>query len=218
MLKFFRNLIIIVLVIVVGLIAVSFWFLSSIKYEVTSADLPQDVYEDASGNLLSLAKLKIVGLITADEDERYTLTEEFMNLIILDSIHENINEGYDPLGDCNDHSCDRIINEEYYFIDYAFAELNEDNQIVITISGGANKYIGTTSALRLVFDVEIDISNMSVTFTLSQYYLGDRELSMKLLDYIFDRMNKQSVEDSMSFGTLDLDDYTYSISITDALF
>jgi len=57
---------------------------------------------------------------------------------------------------------------------------------------------------------------MEVVFTLNDYSLGEKSMSMNLLDYIFNQMNKDSIEDSMTFGTLDLDDYTFSISIRDA--
>jgi len=212
----------------VGLFIFVFSFLDSIAYQATIDDLPQDVYEN-SGDLLALAQADIMELFAADEADRYSLTEEVINLILLDTVRENVNPDYDPLGDCEDNTCGRIVDDEYFYIDYVYAELNEDNQIVITLSFGANKYIDNTTALILVFDVEFDmdfdwtildglaaLDEMEIVFTLSAYSLGEKELSMNLLNYIFERLNKSEIEDNMTFGTLNLDDYTYSISVADA--
>ncbi len=227
--KFLRNLLILIFLLIVGIFIFVFSFLDRIAYDVTLADLPQDVYE-YSGDLLALAMQDIQEIFLADEEDRYTITEEVVNLIILDTVRENINADYDPLADdCSDTSCAMIIEEEYFYIDYVYAELNEDNQLVITISFGANKYIDNRTALILVFDIEFDIDfdwtildgfsaldDMQIVFTLNSYSLGERNMSMNLLDYIFNQMNKDSIEENMTFGTLNLDDYTYSISIRDA--
>jgi len=229
--KFFRGLLIILLLLIVGLFIFVFSFLDSIAYQATSDDLPQDVYE-YSGDLLALVRDDIQDLFLADEEDRYTITEEIVNLIILDSIRDGINADYDPLAtDCEDTDCGMIIEEEYFYVDYAYAKINDDNQLVITISFGANKYVDNTTALIMVFDIEFDmdfelnpllifdlsvLDDMEVVFTLNDYSLGEKSMSMNLLDYIFNQMNKDSIEDSMTFGTLDLDDYTFSISIRDA--
>ena len=44
-----------------------------------------------------------------------------------------------------------------------------------------------------------------------------KEIAVFILNFIFNRLDKTEVEDSMTFGTLDLDEYTYTISIADAL-
>ncbi|MCK5731912.1 MAG: hypothetical protein KAH13_02770 [Tenericutes bacterium] len=216
--KLLKKLILIIVVFVVLLIAGSLLFLNSIEYEVTNSDLPQDVYE-TSGELLPYAKTKILSLLIVDEDDRYTVVEEIINLIILDSIHENINESYDPLGDCTTNDCSRIYNSDSLYIDYVFAEINEDNQIVITISAGSESIIKADTALILVFDIDFNIItlNPNIVFTLNSYYLGNKGLSLTLLNIIFNRLDKTEVEDSMTFGTLDLDEHTYTISITDAI-
>jgi len=217
--KLLKSLLILIIVLLIGVVIFAFSFINSISYEVTADDLPQDVYE-SSDNLLLFAKTKIVGLVLADEDERYTLIEEIMNLIIFDSIRENINEEYDPLSDCTDNSCARIVDDENFYIDYAFAKLNDDNQIVITISAGTNRYVNVDTALIMVFDVDFGNTiglDSSIVFTLDEYHLGDRTMSMKLLDMIFERMDKANIENNMTFGELDLDNYTYTISIADAI-
>ena len=219
MFKLLKSLLILIIVLLIGVVIFAFSFINSISYEVTADDLPQDVYE-SSDNLLLFAKTKIVGLVLADDDERYTLIEEIMNLIIFDSIRENINAEYDPLSDCTDNSCARIVDDENFYIDYAYAKLNDDNQIVITISAGTNRYVNVDTALIMVFDVDFGNTiglDSSIVFTLDEYHLGDRTMSMKLLDMIFERMDKANIENNMTFGELDLDNYTYTISIADAI-
>ncbi|XFA98260.1 hypothetical protein ACAG96_05130 [Candidatus Izemoplasma sp. B36] len=218
MFKFIKKLIIVFVVILVVLGIVVTVFLGRIKYEVTSNDLPQDVY-DTSGDLLTFAKTKTLNLLLAEEDEKYTLVEEIFNLILLDSIRENINQDYDPLGDCTTSACLNVAAEDNFYVDYIFAEINDDNQIVITISGGFQFLFKGDTALIMVFDIDFDLLslNPSVIFTLSSYQLGNMNLSMSILDNIFNRMNKDDLEDSISFGELNLDDYTYTLSINDAI-
>ncbi|MBN2540908.1 MAG: hypothetical protein JXB08_05215 [Bacilli bacterium] len=216
--KFLKRFLIFLLVLVVAIVLVAFSFINSIRYEVTEADLPQTVYA-SSDDLLTYAKLKVVSLVLASADDRYTITEEFINIIIFDSIRENINSTYDPLNDdCTVAACDFIVTDEYYYLDYAYAELNEDNQLVVTISVGTNKIISAKTAIILVFDIEFDMGlDPKVVFTLDSYSLGEKQMSKSLLDRIFDTIGHQSVEDSMTFGDLNLTDYTYTISITDAM-
>lgn len=218
MLKFVKKLVIVVIVLLVLIFIGITIFLNGIKYEVTSDDIPQDVY-DTSGDLLAFAKLKTLDLITANDTEKYTITEEILNLIILDSIHQNINNEYSPLGDCSTDSCLNVFNTDEVFIDYVFAKINDDNQIVITISFGFSYILKADTALMLVFDLDFDLISLEpkVEFTLNSYSLGSKDLSMSLLNFIFDRMNKTDIEDSITFGSLNLTDYTYTISILDAM-
>ncbi len=218
MIKFVKRLILFLLLVIVALIVVSMIVLDSIKYQVTSDDLPQDVYE-TSGDLLDYAKVQIAGLVLADEDDRYTMMEEIINLIILDSIQKNINTSYDPLGDCVTDACQYIYKDSPFYIDYAYAYLNDNNQIVIVLSGGSDKYITASTAIFMVFDVEfdLDILDPGVVLTLDSYSFGEKEMSMKILNFTFDKIDKDNIEDSMTFGDLDLDNYTFTISISDAL-
>lgn len=220
MLKIIKRLLLFLLVVVIGIVIYAFSFINSIQYSVTADDLPQDVYT-TDGDLLAYAKTKIVRLVTSSIDERYTLTEDFINLIIWDSIRENVNSNYDPLGTACSESlstdCQRIVSENYYDIDYAFAKLNDDSQLVITISGGIDKIIHKATALIMIFNIDFRFIDMEVVFTLDSYSLGDRELSKSLLDRLFGYFGKADVENNISFGTLDLTDYSYTISITDAM-
>lgn len=215
MIKILRRflLFLILVLIVLGVFTIS--YINSIRYEVTESDLPQDVYE-SEGNLLMLAKLNIIGLVVAEEEEKYTMVEEIMNLIILDSIQKNINESYNPLDSCQSDDCQYIHMENLGYINFVYSYLNENNQIVLVVSGGTEKLVPFDTALQLVFDVDVDILNMSVNFTLNSYKLGNRDLSLEMLDFIISKIDKEAVESDVSFGELDLDTYTYTISISDA--
>ena len=213
--KLIRRLLFFLVLIIVSFGLIFMSYVNSIRYEVTESDLPQDVYE-SEGNLLTLAKIKIVGLVLADEEDRYSMIEEIMNLIIFDSIQENMNSSYNPFGDCESDACQYIYKDSPFFIRYVYAYLNDSDQIVIVISGGTDKYMSVDTALHLVFDVDINIFDMSVNFTLNSYRLGNRELSIKMLDYLVSKIDKGAVENNMTFGELDLDEYTFTISISDA--
>lgn len=214
--KIIKRLIIFLVFIIVVVLFGIIIFVNRIDYQVTAEDLPQDVYENV-GDGLVFAKFKLLDLVYADEDERYTLTEEIVNLIIYDSIKENINELYDPLGTCTTSECLNIVAEDLYYLDYVFAKINENDQMVITASFGVDSVIDIDTALVMVFDIEFDFtaSIPYVEFTLNSYALGEKKLSKSLLEMLFKRVNKEEIEDSVSFGTLNLDDYTYKIEIYD---
>ncbi len=212
--KFIRRFLIFLVLVLVGLGLLFMSFINSIRYQVTSDDLPQDVYE-TSGDLLDYAKTKMVDLILADEEDQYTIVEEILNLIILDSIQKNMNTSYDPLGDCEEDACLYIFKNSPFFVNYAYAYLNDVDQMVVVVSGGSDKYISVDTSIFLVFDIDIDIANLSINFTLDTYSFGERAMSMKMLDFTMNRLDKANIEDNMTFGELDLDEYTYMISLSD---
>lgn len=216
MLKTIKKIVIFLVFVIVVVLFGIIIFIDKIEYQVTAEDLPQEVYEN-SGDGLVIAKFKMLDLVTAEADERYTLTEEIINLIIYDSIKENINEAYNPLGTCTTNECLNVISEDNYYLDYIIAELNDDNQMVITASLGIDSIINIDSALIMIFDIEFDFTTLTpyVEFTLNAYYLGEKKLSKSLLEMIFKRVNKEKIEESVSFGTLDLDNYTYKIEVYD---
>lgn len=219
--KFIRRLLVVIVLVIVGVGLLFMSFVNSIRYVVTETDLPQDVYE-SEGDLIALAELKIMSLILVDEEDRFSIVEEIMNLIILDSIQENMNSLYSPLSDCEDDACQYIYKDSPFFIRYAYAFLNENNQIVVVVSGGTDKYMSVDTALYLVFDVSFDIDitdiinpEINVNFTLDSYRLGNRDLSIKMLNFLMNRMDKNAIESNMTFGELDLDSYTFTISNED---
>jgi len=208
--KIFTLIFIVILVFVIG----AFILVKSIAVDVTDSDLPQDVYSD-DGDLLTISQLKILGLVLANEQERYNIIEEFMNYIILDSIQTNINSAYDPLGDIDTNEANYVIYDSGLYIDYVYAELNDSNQIVICVSFGSDRYLTMHSAIYLIFDIDVQIEllNISVVLTLSEYSIADKNLSFKILDYLFTKLDKNKIEESITLGILDLDEYTFTISL-----
>lgn len=213
-LKFIKGIIIFTIVLALAIIVGVMVLTKAIAVDVTDADLPQDVYME-TGDLLTIAELNLLGLVLADEQERYHIIEEFMNYVILDSIRTNINSAYDPLGDIDTDAANYVVSEGEFFVDYVYAELNDTNQMVVCLSFGTDRYYKTHSALYLTFDIDIEIEllDINVVLTLSEYRIADKELSMRILDFIFNKLDKSSIEDSMTFGVLDLDEYTFTISL-----
>jgi hypothetical protein len=198
---------------VVLLLGVNF-AISKIQVDVESADLPQDVYQN-NGDLLLIAQGKLIEIVNplSTEDE-YTLTEEFLNYMILDSIRENINSEYDPLGDdCEDVSCSVIYESGQGNIEYLFVKLNDDNQIVVTMNFNREQLPAFETALFVTFDVEVSIIDMEIRLVLDTVFLNDIEITKDQLDMVIDNLDKDQIEQSISMGELDLDTYTYSVSL-----
>ncbi|MBU1094193.1 MAG: hypothetical protein KKH01_07005 [Firmicutes bacterium] len=214
--KMLKRLLIFILVIVIVIVGGLFFFVKSIAVEVTDSDLPQDVYTE-NGDLLVVAQNDLLELFLADEADRYTIFEEFLNLVILDSIQTNINTAYDPLGTLDTNEANYIVYETNYYIDYVYAELNDTNQMVVCVSFGSDRILTMHSAIYLTFDIDIQIEplNVSVVLTLVEYRIADQNLSFKILDYIFTKLDKASIEDSITYGVLDLDLYTFTVSMLD---
>ncbi|WP_176239627.1 hypothetical protein [Mariniplasma anaerobium] len=204
--------------IIIGLIVIIFVgvliFLNSIKVEVTDDDLPQGIYTE-TGDLESISQVYLLGIVVASDADQYTLINGFMNYMILDSIRKNINPDYDPLADLDTVEADYVTYDKNFYIDYIYANLNDDNQIVVTAAFGSDSIIKVDSALNLVFDIDLDISftNIGFTLTLVDYSLSDTALSFQVLDFIMSKLDKTEIEGQMSMGVLDLDTYTYTLSI-----
>lgn len=207
---FFGIIIGLVILIFVGVLI----FLNSIKVEVTDDDLPQGIYTE-TGDLESLSQIYLLGIIVASDADRYTLVNGFMNYMILDSIRTNVNPDYNPLGSLDTVEANYVTYDKNFYIDYIYANLNDDNQIVVTAAFGSDSIIKVDSALNLTFDIDLDISlfNVGFTLTLVDYALSDTSLSFQVLDFIMSRLDKTEIEGQISMGDLDLEDYTYSLSI-----
>ncbi len=213
--KFLKIFLSVIIGLIVVMVVVSLIFINKIKLEVTDDDLPQAVYTDTSDlNIASQAYL--TGLLLASDAQRYNMIAEFMNYMLLDSIRENINADYDPLADLDTIEANYIIHNDNFYIDYLYANLNDDNQLVVTAAFGSNMIFKVDSALILVFDIDTNISITSLGFTLTlvDYSLSDTSLSFKILDFIFSRLDKTQIEDYMNQGDLDLDNYTYDVFIS----
>lgn len=212
--KFIKRLVILVILLAVVIVVGVIMFAKSIAVEVTDADLPQNVYEE-TGVLLTIAQLNLLDLVGATDQERYTIIEEFMNYIILDSIRTNINEAYDPLGSLDTDAANYVMKKGSFYIDYVYAELNDNDQMIVCLSFGTDQYYKMHSALYLTFDIDIEVEllNINVELTLAEYSIADKELSMKILDFAFNKLDKSSIEDSMTYGVLDLEAYTFTFSL-----
>lgn len=201
----------IVLILLVFLIAASFVVLNSIKQEIDEDTLPTNVYEEDS-NLLTVVNARLFDLFVSSVTNEYTVVEEIMNLIILDSIRENVNADYDPLGDCETIECEFIVHEDYYYINYLYVVLNDDDQLVVYVSGGTDKYVDFNTVTSFVFDVDIDYVGTEISLTLAEYYIADKKLSLNMLDKIFGKLDAENIEAQVTTGALDLEDYSYTIS------
>jgi len=213
-LKALKRLLIFFILLITIVIVGSIVMIKSVAVNTTDADLPELIY-NSSDDLLTTAQLSLLGLPFASSDDQYTIIEDFMNYIILDSIRTNINDAYDPLGDLASSDANYVIYDNGFFIDYVFATLNDDNQIVVCISFGTDKIMPSRSAIYLYFDVEVNIGilELSIVLTLDEYHIADKNLSFRMLDYMFTKLDKTSIEDNMTFGVLDLEAYTYTIEL-----
>ncbi len=186
-----------------------------IEDEVTSDDLPETVYAGETSSQQGIQNTALTLFDPTDDSDEYTLIETFMNYVIYDSIKENLNEDYDPLGDCEETACETIIETNQLDIKYAYARLNDDDQIILTVSAHRDSYPSFNTAVHLTFDVSFNKLEGSLVLTLNQTHLGDDEISEAMLDRILSFVDKDTIEDSVTTGTLDLDEKTYSYTFTD---
>jgi hypothetical protein len=185
--------------------------INRISTTVTEADLPQDVYE-SNGDISVLMLSKAAEIVLADEEDSYTLIEDFINLLIFDIIKDNINSEYDPING-DDEINGYIISRDKLTIDYIYAHLNEENQLIVTVSVKRPNIVET--AFHFVFDIEYEFSSFSLTLTLDKVFLHDIEIKRNIYDYFVSMADKNQVEQYLETGELDLDEYTYSISFFD---
>lgn len=201
------------LILIVILAALGFVAISIIDVDASDSDLPANVYEEDSdlGTVLDTKLLEVFSSAVTDD---FTPIEEIINLVILDSIRDNINAEYDPLSDCETVECNYIVYEDFYYVNYLWAELNEDDQLVVFISYGSKKLIGFNTIMEFNFDLDINISftGLEISLILESYNINDKGLSLSILDNIFARLDTEEIENSVSTGTLDLEEYSYIIT------
>ena len=203
----------ILIVTVVVLAVLGFIGVGVINVDVIEDDLPTNVYEE-DANLLSLVNTRLFDLFVTSVTNEYGVVEEIVNLVILDSIRENINSEYDPLGDCETNECNFIIYEDNYYVNYIWAELNEDDQLVIHVSLGSEILIGVNTIFDFTFDIDIDYLGFGIELTLDSYSINNMDLSMNILDNIFSNLDTDQIESEVSKGELDLEEYTYTLSFS----
>jgi hypothetical protein len=202
--------ILVVLIILLGIIYIG---LNSVKVDVEESELPVNVYE-ADTDLTTIIQDRMVSIFIDSVANEYTVIEEILNLVVLNSIRENVNADYDPLGDCDTTDCNYIVYEEYYYLNYIIVELTEDDQFLVRVSMGSDKFLDYNTVLNFLFDVEINIIGTEISLTLDQYHLADKELSMSILDKIFGSLDTETIESQVSTGDLDLEEYSYTISFS----
>ena len=211
-----KKLLIFVIVLALAVVIGINILVSKIEVDITESDLPQDVYE-SGGDLLVIAQLRFIEIWNpfSSEDE-YTLTEEFLNYMLLDSIRSNVNDEYDPLDDsCTELNCDVIAETPYGNIEYAFVELNDDNQMVVVINFARSDYPQVETALFAIFDVEFKLTEFEIDLVLDTLYLNDIEITKENLDTVLGYFDADAIEDMISMGDLDLENYTYTVSLVD---
>lgn len=209
MMKLIRNVVIALIV----LIVVLFIAVQSIQVEVNEQDLPTNVYTEDS-NLGTIIQARLFSLFVLSEDNEYSIIEEIINYVILDSIRENINAEYDPLSDCETIDCTNIVYSEDYYIDYVWANLNDDNQLIVNVGVGSTTIMDFHTIIYLVMDVDIQVINTAILLTLQDVYIDDFHISVGLLETIFSNVDKDAIESKVTKGTLDLDAFTYELDFT----
>lgn len=203
----------IIIILLVILLAVGLIALYSVEVKVDESELPVNVYEEDT-DLINLVNDRMIDIFVNTVTNEYTVIEEVLNLIVLDSIRENVNADYDPLGDCETIECNFIVHEDYYYLNYIIVELTDDDQFLVRVSVGSDKYLDYNTVFSFLFDVEIDYFGFEISLTLDQYHLADKELSLKMLDRIFGKLDTETIESQVTKGELDLEEYTYTISFS----
>jgi hypothetical protein len=203
-----------VIIVLIVIIALAFFVVKSIFHvTVDENEIPQNVYEENTG-LLGLVQLELVELFVLNiGNDEYILVEEMVNLVIRDSIRENFNESYDPLGDCETDECNYIVINNNYYVDYVWASLSEENQLILNVSTGTTKLGGFNTITHLYFDIDIDYTSFEVVLTLDVLKIHNTGISIETLNSILSNFDTQEIEDSITKGTLDLEEYTYRFGL-----
>ncbi|MFP4286752.1 MAG: hypothetical protein ACLFRI_03545 [Candidatus Izemoplasmataceae bacterium] len=200
------------LIAIVLIVGISIQVITSmIHEEVVKEDLPQTVYQD--NDTYEGAQNALEDFFSVGDEDDYSNLELFMNYMIYDSIKENINENYDPLSECDSDDCRYIFPHDQGRVEYAYVVLNDEDQLVLTISLTRDAYPSFKTAIHLIFDVEVSIPDTSFILTLDEALIADRTISERTLDTIFNYLDKEAIEDSITYGELDLDEYTFTVSL-----
>ncbi|QWC00242.1 hypothetical protein KHQ88_01355 [Mycoplasmatota bacterium] len=213
MFKLIKRLILFLIIIIILTFVGVIIFLNSVEVQITEEDLPQDVYE-SSGNLSTMMQNKMISIARQEDGDSYNDFEDFLNIMILKTIRDNINALYDPLNGVEEES-EYIINHSQFTLDYVYADITEDGQVKVTVSLKRNNIPSVSTALYFYFDMEVIETSMTYKLTLDKVYLDEREISKNVYDYIVSFADKEQIESQVDKGTLDLDEYTYQVSFID---
>jgi hypothetical protein len=109
--------------------------------------------------------------------------------------------------------CGRIADAGAIVLTHAYATLNDDNQLILTMGLTRASWPALTTAIHLTFDVDWSLLQNELELTLVAVHVHDTEISLKQLDRILSLFDKDQIESSVSRGALDLTAYTYTTSL-----
>lgn len=200
-----------IIVVVLGLLGLFAY--NKVQVEVDETDLPTNVYEEEA-DLLSIVNLRLIDLFVLSITNEYTTVEEIINLVILDTVRENINDEYDPLGTCDTEECNYILIDENYYISYVWAELSEDDQLIVHVSIGSDKFIHVNTIIDFYMDIDINYLGFEISLTLDTIYVNEMEITVETLDKLLSNFDTENIEDSISKGELDMEEYKYTLGFS----
>ncbi len=203
--------ILLVVVLVVGIIGVIGF--NKVHIEMDEADLPTNVYEE-DADLMNIVNTRLMGLFILSVGNEYTVVEEVINLVILDTVRENVNLEYDPISDCDTDECNYILQNKNYYINYAWADLTEDNQLIVHISVGSDKFVHINTIIDFYMDIDINYLGYEISLTLDQLFVNEMGMSKDTLDKILSNFDKDNIEAKVTKGDLDLEEYKYTLSFS----
>jgi hypothetical protein len=209
-----KKLIIAIVIVLAGLFLLYSYVHNLFYVDITTEDLPQEVYEN-EGDLLLIAQSKLIALanpLSLEDD--YTLTEEFLNYMLLYSLRENVNEDYNPLSDtCEDDACSNVFTTEYGNIEYVFVSLTDNDQILLTINFNRQDMPSIETALFATFDVEVSLIDLELRLVLDEVFLNETEITKDNLDTIVSMVDVSDIESMTAIGSIDLEEYQYVVSL-----
>lgn len=208
--KLFKYIFVTLFIVIILVFAGTLIFLNSIEVNITDDDLPQEVYDTSStNNMVMLGAMS--NIVTSGNGDVNGYIETFINAMIYQTVLDDVNPFYDPInGEIPDSQF--IIKNAFITIDYIYANITEDNQIKITVSMKRGSFPSVTTAMYLYFDMDYSPLLFKLTMSLNSVYMDDTEISQSIYNTILNQMDKESIENSVDKGTLDLDEYTYEIS------
>lgn len=204
----FFALFIVVVITVIGVIGYK-----KVHVEMNEDDLPQNVYEE-DADLLSVVNAKLIDLFVLSSGNEYTVVEEVVNLIILDTIRENVNASYDPLGTCDTDECNFIMQDDIYYVSHAWAELTANNQLMVRVSIGSDRLFHVNTIIDFYMDVDINYTAFGITLTLDELQVNDMGISKNMLDKLLANFDLEKIEEDITEGELDMEAYKYTLSFS----
>jgi len=198
-------------VIAVILLVVGLWFtIQSLQIDVVEEDLPQSIYAE-NNDIQALIQTRLASIFVFSASNEYSLVEEIINYVILDSIRENINSSYDPLGDCETTECNYVLKDEDYYIDYIWANMNDDDVLEVHVGVGSNSITEFHTIVHLFIDVDIKVIRTAIVFTVEDVYINNLHLSPFFIRKMLNAMDTDAIESQITTGTIDFDELSYEI-------